>query len=63
MFLSQCQGGTKMEEKKKNNMPGKQELKLDQIDEVVGGAQVEVINKVENNDAPVDIGETVVIDM
>ena len=52
-----------MEEKKKINMPGKQELKLDQIDEVVGGAQVEVINNVENNDAPVDIGETVVIDM
>lgn len=42
---------------------GKQELDLLNMDEVAGGAQVEVNNVVIDNKKPVKIGSTVVINM
>lgn len=41
----------------------KQELAPENLDDVAGGAQVEVKNEVKNNKKPVKIGSTVVINM
>ena len=39
----------------------KQELALEDFDEVVGGAQVVVKNNIKNNTKPVNVGKTVVL--
>ncbi len=52
-----------MESKDVRQDKGKKELDLLNMDEVAGGAQVEVINTVKDNKKPVTIGSTVVINM
>ena len=54
-----------MEEKKKAQDTAKRELDMKNMEEVSGGSdiQVEINNTVTNNEHPVDIGPTYVINM
>ena len=47
----------------KEKQQEKQEVNLEELDQVAGGAQVEVVNNVKNNKKDVNIGSTVVINM
>ena len=46
-----------------NKQSPKQELSIENSNEVVGGAQVEVKNNINNNSKPVNVGKTVVINV
>jgi len=52
-----------MKEKEADKKPEKQELDCENMEEVTGGAQVEIQNVVKDNKEPVDIGSTVVINV
>ena len=41
----------------------KQELSMENFDEVVGGAQVVIKNTISNNSKPVNVGKTVVLNI
>lgn len=41
----------------------KVELDFDDMEEVTGGAQVEIVNDIKNNDQPVKVGSVIVIGM
>jgi hypothetical protein len=53
----------KQEQKPETKQEEKQELGLEDLTGVAGGAQVEVNNKVKDNKHDVNIGPTVVINM
>ena len=46
-----------------NKQGSKRELSIEDFDDVVGGAQVEVRNRIERNKKPVNVGKTVVINI
>lgn len=52
-----------MKEKEAAKKEEKQELDWENMEDVAGGAQVEVQNVVKDNKKPVDIGPTVVINV
>lgn len=52
-----------MKEKESVKKPEKQELDCENMEDVAGGAQVEIQNVVKDNKEPVDIGSTVIINV
>lgn len=52
-----------MAENKSRQNRARQELAPENLDDIAGGAQVEIQNVVKNNTMPVKIGPTVVINM